>query len=92
MKYVNVLKAAKKLEFEAKKLQAIVDDYHYGKNPLQLERATMEEIANAVLLANYASIAIEGAFMVANKQAPQHQFVGFMRGTKVSAITMESQQ
>jgi tRNA G10 N-methylase Trm11 len=85
MKCINAIKAAKKLEFEAKRLQAIVDDYHYGKNPLKLERNTMEEIANAVLLVNYVSQVIEGAVLAVNNQIPQDDFVGYMRGVKVLA-------
>jgi hypothetical protein len=92
MKYVNVLKFAKKLEFEAGKLQAIVDDYHFGKNPLKLERNTAEEIANVVILVKYASYAVEGACLAINKVIPQDDFVGNMRGNKLSASVNQKVQ
>lgn len=92
MKYVNVMKAAAKLEFEVTKLQAIVDDYHLGKNPYKLERSMVEELVNTVMLVKYSSHVVCSAVEVINKELPQHHFVGFMRGMKVSADCIEQVQ
>jgi predicted Mrr-cat superfamily restriction endonuclease len=93
MKYVNVLKAAKKLEFEAKKIQQIVDDYNCGKNPLQLERNTIEELVNTAKLAKYGAYAVEGAILAINKEIPEYEFVSVMRGIQtVAALSTDKQQ
>jgi len=90
MKYVNVLKAAKKLDFEAKKFQIIIDDYYqHGKNPLNLERNTIEELVNVLLLAKYGANAVEGAILAINKKIPEFEFVAVMRGVQATASFME---
>ena len=86
MKYANVLKAAKKLDLETKELEDIVNDYYDNNaNPFSLERNTIEEIANTVVLASYTAHVIEGAILAINKQIPEYEFVGFLRQIKLHA-------